>query len=627
VLYDGQTTRPIAHSEGDFWSEYDVSGSNVVWTDMVAGERQVFLYDGHTTKQISQNPPCGDTGDAPPRIDGNRVVWDWHGTVGDNADTYYVYYYDGTDLRRLARDPDAWDAGDYRPFVSGSNVAWSAWIHGPIMFYDGSNVVEFPADGEVLALSGSSILFSRGGVVLATATPEPSTMALLAAGGACAAVLAWRRRARHRAAQVMRRTKRQAAPGRPAGTTRRAAFALSAVLAAALSAVPGRAVEWTMTEFFWDPQHWEHIRGGGPAKLEGTSAVWRTQGGTQMYYDGTRLWNLNALAGATSVYDADLSGGKVVFKAQMWPGVEYFDRIYQFSGGRLSILAEGPHGYWGSLGNPRISGSNIVWTAGTPISYPDLWNRAIYEYDGHQPMQIAPPQPWGRGIDSHLGQPLISGSNVVWSQWTSESGGDLLLYDGQTTRTIAHRAYDFWPDYALSGSNVVWTDMVGGDRQIFLYDGQTTTQISQNPPGGDTGDYPPRIDGNRVVWDWHGTVGDNADTYYVYYYDDTGLGRLARDPSGEDPSDCRPFVSGRNVAWSAWENGPIMFYDGSNIVELPCSGDVLAVSGHNILFSRGGAIALATATPEPGTVALFAAGSALLAVLAWVRRMRERNND
>ena len=86
--------------------------------------------------------------------------------------------------------------------------------------------------------------------------------------------------------------------------------------------------------------------------------------------------------------------------------------------------------------------------------------------------------------------------------WRGHDGNDddIFLYDGNNTTNISNNSYyDYYPQ--ISGSNVVWICHDGDDGEVFVYDGALTWQLTEN----NGNDYNPMISGSNVVW-W-GTEG------------------------------------------------------------------------------------------------------------------------
>lgn len=93
-----------------------------------------------------------------------------------------------------------------------------------------------------------------------------------------------------------------------------------------------------------------------------------------------------------------------------------------------------------------------------------------------------------------LPSPKISGNNVVWTDF---DGTDLeiYLYNGSTTLQLTNNAsHDKL--LQISGNNAIWSSFDGNDTEIYLYNGSTTLQLTNNT----TADRSPQISGNNVVW-------------------------------------------------------------------------------------------------------------------------------
>ncbi|ELS03461.1 Calx-beta domain-containing protein [Xenococcus sp. PCC 7305] len=128
---------------------------------------------------------------------------------------------------------------------------------------------------------------------------------------------------------------------------------------------------------------------------------------------------------------------------------------------------------------------------------------------------------------------------------------------------------DYFDDLQISGNNVVWSAFDGNDREIFLYDGNNTLQLTNNY----TDDYGPQISGNKVVW-----YGYDATDYDVYLYDDNSIIQLTNNyPSSYyHKAGWIPQISGNNVTWlrtfsSSFPynvNPAIFLYDGNNTIQL-----------------------------------------------------------
>jgi len=163
--------------------------------------------------------------------------------------------------------------------------------------------------------------------------------------------------------------------------------------------------------------------------------------------------------------------------------------------------------------------------------------------------------------------PQVSGSNVVWQGY-----GGIFLYDGSTTTQLTDDGYE--PQ--VSGSNVVWWDWDAFASEIFLYDGSTTTQLTHNGYF----DWAPQVSGSNVVWE-----GDDGSDWEIFLYD--GSTTMWLTANADD--DYAPQVSGSNVVWygSDGSDYEIFLYDGSTTTQLTDNGDDdidPQVSGSNVVW-------------------------------------------
>jgi hypothetical protein len=138
---------------------------------------------------------------------------------------------------------------------------------------------------------------------------------------------------------------------------------------------------------------------------------------------------------------------------------------------------------------PAISGSKIVWVAtedqpGRPVD--------IYSWDGATVTRLTN---YG---DNLARWPDIWGSAAVWKGALAE-GGNLLLWFGAfpvVPQTIPGSASANFP--AISGARVAWTQGPFLDTNVFVWDGQTIANVSNNT-GFDNRNVD--LSDSRVVWD------------------------------------------------------------------------------------------------------------------------------
>ncbi len=91
-----------------------IDGSNVVWQGLGGTDREIFLYDGNTTHQLTDNA----FDDVNAQISGSRVVWQ-----GYDGHDWEIYLYDGNTIHQVT--DNSYD--DVNPEISGSNIVWRAY--------------------------------------------------------------------------------------------------------------------------------------------------------------------------------------------------------------------------------------------------------------------------------------------------------------------------------------------------------------------------------------------------------------------------------------------------------------------------------------------------------------------
>jgi len=136
-LYNGTTTRKI--SDNDYASNRYPKINNagqVVWDAHNGTGFEIYFYDGATTKQITST---GGPNAAPDINNRGEIVW--HGY--DNG-SYKIYLYDGSSIRQIS-DNSSWNVN---PKINDDgHVVWEGKDSSGryvINYYDGSTVVQIP---------------------------------------------------------------------------------------------------------------------------------------------------------------------------------------------------------------------------------------------------------------------------------------------------------------------------------------------------------------------------------------------------------------------------------------------------------------------------------------------------
>ncbi len=123
--------------------------------------------------------------------------------------------------------------------------------------------------------------------------------------------------------------------------------------------------------------------------------------------------------------------------------------------------------------------------------------------------------------------------------------------DGWTITKLSDNVYT--GIYQVSGKNVVWLEFFEGDNELFFYDGNDITQLTDNNYNDlvnwDEGVYK-NISGNKIVW--QATVDSNN---VIFIYDGNSATELVNDSAPKS----RLNISGTIVTWVAGY-GPLELY-------------------------------------------------------------------
>ena len=213
--------------------------------------------------------------------------------------------------------------------------------------------------------------------------------------------------------------------------------------------------------------------------------------------------------------------------------------------------------------------------------------------------------------------PRISGSKVVWAD-----APGIYLYDAATNTTQLLPNSLGATNPQILGSSVVWSSAVGSDpnnQQIFLYNGTTTTQLTNN--GSHSTSTSPQVFGSRVVWDG---VNPNSNGWQIYLYDGVSTTQL----TSAHAANAYPQISGSIVAWQGWDGTAeqIYLYDGTATTQVSHGtkdSSQLEVSGPDMVWVANRQIFLATPVPEPSTLIVWLLLGASGVAIGWWRRKRK----
>lgn len=164
---------------------------------------------------------------------------------------------------------------------------------------------------------------------------------------------------------------------------------------------------------------------------------------------------------------------------------------------------------------------------------------------------------------------------VVWRAWDYSGGFDIFLYDGSSTTQLTNN--DYVEDYMINddGYVVFNSGWVVSDREIFLYDGTSTAQLTDN----DYADGILNINGNGyVVWtgcDGIDCQGGTDGDWEIFLYNETSTTQL----TDNDYDDIFPQINDNGyVVWQGCDGGSgwhcsggdseIFLYNGTSTAQL-----------------------------------------------------------
>ncbi|UCE74373.1 MAG: hypothetical protein JSV56_01355 [Methanomassiliicoccales archaeon] len=135
-----------------------------------------------------------------------------------------------------------------------------------------------------------------------------------------------------------------------------------------------------------------------------------------------------------------------------------------------------------------------------------------------------------------------------------------ILIESMLNNTTIQVTDNFYSDRnpQQSGENIVWEGVIGGDSEIFFYNGFTITQLTNNPYN----DEKPQISGENIVW--HGLVSSNNSE--IFLYDGSNIILLTENSY----PDSYPQVSGEYVVWQGYDGNDyeIFLYNGADTTQL-----------------------------------------------------------
>ncbi len=312
-------------------------------------------------------------------------------------------------------------------------------------------------------------------------------------------------------------------------------------------------------------------------KTAGSQAAWLGRddvadgNDTEVYrYDGITTTKLTD--NTISESSVEVSDHRVAWSA--YDGTD--SDIYLYDNGAVQQLTNSDT----NDSSPVVSDTFVAWRGDVGA------DPGVYCYDGVSTFQLT--------SDGYC--PAVSGSNVVWNDFSYDSLG---YYDGTTTSALPEQLGYM----SISGARVVGERYGDGPEKVVVHDIATgvTTVLSENIAKGVT----PRISDDFVVWPEFTSTGTR-----LMVYDGLTTIEVAAADTFNYLYHC---AGGLGVSWSI--DGEVCLYDGATTHHLG-SGINASVGDTSVVWQRddGGdyEIMMATYVPEPLTVSLMGVGATLL---------------
>lgn len=494
----------------------DVSSGQVAWSGFDGHDYEIYLYDGQQIRPITSN----DTDDVSPRLHSGRIVWEGY----DGADRE-IYLFDGTRVLQIT-DNDVTDTG---PRIHDGLIAWESWVGGAPDIY----------------------AYQDGAVLRLTETPFPDLSPRVRDGqvvwqgfdGADFEIYRWD----GAAVQALTGNDRDDIEPQTAG-----------------GAVVWLGDDGSDLEVF-------HHAGGVTTRItddaesaaapafDGTTIVWQQSDGhdTEIFAhrDGSvaRITD-NSFDDVLPSVDA----GSIAWQGLAPASSEVF--LFDAATGAVTqltadTLEDRP---------PRIDGGIVVWSANDNGEDTD-----VLLFDGESRRNLT-----SNGAPAPDEFPDIDQDLIAWQSWDG-TDTEIWIHDGtRTIQATVNPFQDLQP--AVGDGIVVWqglddfrrrlddpgggvggtgATLVGGDFEIFLWNGREVLRLTANP-GPDDG--APRVDSRQIAW--LQTDGGDQD---VYFFDGTRVTRLTDDDFQQEHA----RLDSGLVVWQGWDgtDSEIYLYDGAAV--------------------------------------------------------------
>jgi Tol biopolymer transport system component len=322
----------------------------------------------------------------------------------------------------------------------------------------------------------------------------------------------------------------------------------------------------------------------GSYSIDGTQAAW-VQGGVfgDVFYspnpwappEGREVVQLNMSGPATG---PQVQGDYVVWHEQD-AAVQQGIFLYNTLTRQQSDIV--PFGDFSTLGNPVLSGHRVVWTQSVSGEPDAVW---CYDID----TGARAPVHWdGEGAGGQH-NPQVSGDKVIWLAPGTDGNLDVFMKDleaGGPVLNVSSSSVEE-QDARISGDNIIWWALVGDYSQIFEYDISTAgvTQLSDSVFDS----FSPRISGQNVAWISGDTSGGGS-ALEIFFWDGSTVTQVTNDAQRDDFVD----ISGTSIVWAKTVEGgsrDVFFFDAatgetSRITNNGYDDIMPLVSGRNIAWT------------------------------------------
>jgi len=203
---------------------------------------------------------------------------------------------------------------------------------------------------------------------------------------------------------------------------------------------------------------------------------------------------------------------------------------YLYDGSTTKHLSESTDGDLAPVINDK---GNVAWLGGTSsgISHNIFFYDALAESTNdllYHPHTVSQPQ-------------MNANDEIVWQAWDGNDY-EIFMHDGLTVKQLTNNSTDDWVPEINDNGQVAWWGFDGNDKEIFLFDGTNSAQITNN--GLD--DWSVHINNNGELTWW----GYDGNDYEVFVYDGSSTKQIT-DNSFDDR--VYQINEDSDLVWYGWD--------------------------------------------------------------------------